>query len=80
MLDEVLLRPLGDREHPGRTPNNQYWYRMRQVQMTTVLSLLTPEYQTRMVQEAYHHANDNKPMWPSLANASMYVASVFGIL
>jgi hypothetical protein len=51
--------------HPGRTPNNNYWYRMRNVQMTTVLSLLTPEYQTRMVQEAFHHGNDNKPMWPS---------------
>ena len=51
--------------HPARTPNNNYWYQMRKVQMTTVLSLLTPEYQMRMVQEAYHHGNDNKPMWPS---------------
>jgi len=51
--------------HPGRTPNNQYWYRMRHVQMPTVLSLLTPEYQTRMVQEAYHQGNSNKAMWPS---------------
>jgi len=51
--------------HPGRTPNNQYWYRMRHVQVPTILSLLTPEYQTRMVQEAYHHGNSNKAMWPS---------------
>jgi hypothetical protein len=51
--------------HPGRTPNNQYWYRMRHVQMPTVLSLLTPEYQKRMVQEAYHHGNSNKAQWPS---------------
>jgi hypothetical protein len=51
--------------HPGRTPNNQYWFRMRHVQMPTILSLLTPEYQTRMVQEAYHHGNTNKAMWPS---------------
>jgi hypothetical protein len=51
--------------HPGRTPNNNYWYRMRNVQTTTILSLLTPEYQTRMVQEAYHHGNSNKAMWPS---------------
>jgi hypothetical protein len=51
--------------HPGRTPNNQYWFRMRHVQMPTVLSLLTPEYQTRMVQEAYHHGNTNKPQWQS---------------
>ena len=51
--------------HPGRTPNNQNWYRMRHVQIPTVLSLLTPEYQTRFVQEAYHHGNTNKAMWPS---------------
>jgi len=51
--------------HPGRTPGNQYWFRMRHVQMPTILSLLTPEYQKRMVQEAYHHANSNKPHWPS---------------
>jgi hypothetical protein len=38
---------------------------MQHVQMTTVLSLLTPEYQTRMVQEAYHHGNTNKAQWPS---------------
>ena len=51
--------------HPGFTPNNQYWYRMRHVQVPTVLSLLTEEYQTRMVQEAYHHGHTNKPQWPS---------------
>ena len=51
--------------HPGRTPNNQNWYRMRHVQVPTVLSLLTPEYQTRFVQEAYHHGNTNKAQWPS---------------
>jgi hypothetical protein len=51
--------------HPGRTPGNQYWFRMRHVQMPTILSLLTDEYQTRMVQEAYHHGNSNKAMWPS---------------
>jgi len=51
--------------HPGFTPNNAYWYRMRQVQVPTVLSLLTEEYQKRMVQEAYHHGHTNKPQWPS---------------
>jgi len=51
--------------HPGRTPGNQYWFRMRHVQVPTILSVLTPEYQKRMVQEAYHHANSNKPQWPS---------------
>ena len=52
-------------KHPGRERNNQYWYRMRHVQVPTVLSLLTDEYQARMVQEAYHHANSNKPQWQS---------------
>jgi hypothetical protein len=51
--------------HPGRTPNNQYWFRMRHVQVPTILSLLTEEYQTRFVQEAYHHGHTNKAMWPS---------------
>jgi hypothetical protein len=51
--------------HPGRTPGNAYWYRMRHVQVPTILSLLTPEYQTRMVQEAYHHGNSNVAHWPS---------------
>ncbi len=51
--------------HPAFTANNQYWFRMRHVQVPTILSLLTPEYQKRMVQEAFHHANTNKPQWPS---------------
>jgi hypothetical protein len=51
--------------HPGRTPGNDYWYRMRHVQVPTVLSLLTPEYQKRFVQEAYHHGNTNAPQWQS---------------
>ncbi len=55
----------GRYRHPGFTPNNQYWFRMRRIQVPTVLSLLTPEYRTRMVQEAYHHAHTNKPQWPS---------------
>jgi hypothetical protein len=50
---------------PSRTSGNQYWFRMRHVQVPTILSLLTEEYQTRMVQEAYHHGNTNKAMWPS---------------
>jgi len=55
----------GRYKHPGLTPGNQYWYRMRHVQVPTILSLLTPEYQTRMVQETYHHGHTNKPQWPS---------------
>ena len=34
-------------------------------QVPTFLSLLTPEYQTRMVQELYHEGHDNAPQWPA---------------
>lgn len=54
----------GRYQHPARA-DNQYWIRMRHVQIPTVLSLLTPEYQLRMVQEAYHHGHTNAPQWPS---------------
>ena len=50
--------------HPGQTPGNTYWYRMRHSQVPTILSLLTPEYQQRMVQLTYHEAH-NHPQWPS---------------
>jgi hypothetical protein len=51
--------------HPGFTPGNAYWYRMRHNQVPTILSLLTPEYQTRMVQQTYHEGNTNAAQWPS---------------
>jgi hypothetical protein len=50
--------------HPGFTPGNAYWYRMRQNQVSTILSLLTAEYQQRMVQQEYHEAH-NQSQWPS---------------
>jgi hypothetical protein len=50
--------------HPGQTPGNDYWYRMRHSQMPTILSLLTPEYQQRMVQAAYHEGH-GRSQWPS---------------
>jgi hypothetical protein len=49
-----------------RSPgNNQWWLRNRHNQMATVLSLLTPEYQKRMVQQAYHEGVDHTAHWPS---------------
>jgi len=54
----------GRYQHPARA-DNQYWFRMRHVQIPTILSLLTPEYQQHMVQEAYHHGHTNAPQWPS---------------
>ena len=50
---------------PRFVPDNEYWFTMRHVQVPTILSLLTEEYQTRLVQEIYHHGHTNKPMWPS---------------
>jgi hypothetical protein len=50
--------------HYGRAADES-WYQMRKVQIPTVLSVLTPEYQTRAVQEAYHHGNSNVAQWPS---------------
>jgi hypothetical protein len=33
-------------------------------QIPTILSLLTPDYQTRMVQQAFHEGNTNSAQWP----------------
>jgi hypothetical protein len=47
-------------------PRGQNWYaELFWNQVPTILSLLTEEYQTRMVQEAYHHGNTNASMWPA---------------
>jgi hypothetical protein len=40
------------------------WYSMLVNQIPTILSVLTPEYQMRMVQEAYHHGA-GQAQWPS---------------
>ncbi len=48
-------------------PRGQNWYaELFWNQVPTILSLLTDEYQTRMVQEAFHHGNTNAPMWPAM--------------
>src|SRR5690606_26196023 len=41
------------------------WYGLRYSQTPTILSLLTPEYQTRMVQMLYHEAVTGASHWPS---------------
>jgi hypothetical protein len=69
----------GRYKHPGNTTDAEadftgrdkgtnpqsYWYRLRHNQTPTILSLLTPEYQTRMVQDLYHQAVSNAGQWPS---------------
>lgn len=52
-------------ERPLFSVDHQNWYWMRHTQIPTILSVLTPEYQEYVVQEAYHHVNTNAPLWPS---------------
>lgn len=52
-------------ERPLFSIDHQNWYWMRHNQIPTVLSLLTPEYQQRTVQELYHQVNTNAALWPS---------------
>jgi hypothetical protein len=40
------------------------WYHGAILQIPTYLTLLTPEYQTRFVQQMYHYAVTNSPQWP----------------
>jgi hypothetical protein len=42
------------------------WYGMLWNQIPTVLSLLTPEYQTRMAQQVYHEGTTNAVQWPGM--------------
>lgn len=41
------------------------WYFVAINQTSTILSLLTPEYQRRTVQMHYHQSVDNAPLWPA---------------
>jgi hypothetical protein len=54
----------GRYEWPSAVTENWYSFALYN-QVPTFLSLLTPEYQTRMVQELYHEGHDNAPMWPA---------------
>lgn len=48
------------------TDSAENWYALMLVNQTsTILSLLTPEYQKRMVQDLYHQAVTNAPQWPA---------------
>ena len=44
---------------------SEHWFNMGKVQIATVMSLLTPEYRMRAVQEHYHQGNSNVAHWPS---------------
>jgi hypothetical protein len=52
-------------ERPARAAaSQQNWHWGRHMQIPTLLSVLTPEYQKRVVQEAYHQMRGNA-LWPS---------------
>jgi hypothetical protein len=55
----------GRYEWPSAVTENWYSFALWN-QVPTILSLLTPEYQTRMVQELYHEGHDNAPQWPAM--------------
>ncbi len=40
------------------------WFNGATLQIPTYLSLLTPEYQQRFVQQMYHYSGDNTAQWP----------------
>jgi hypothetical protein len=40
------------------------WFYGAVTQVPTYLSLLTPEYQKRFVQQMYHYSGSNAPQWP----------------
>jgi hypothetical protein len=40
------------------------WFNGAVLQVPTYLSLLTPEYQQRFVQQMYHYSGDNSAQWP----------------
>lgn len=40
------------------------WFNGAILQVPTYLSLLTPEYQLRFVQQMYHHSGNSAPQWP----------------
>jgi len=56
----------GNRGSTETPPNGiPYWFYTHANQVPTILSLLTEDYQARMVQEIYHQAVTNAAIWPS---------------
>src|SRR5690606_35787514 len=47
----------------SRGAREEQWIYGRNLQTATLLSLLTPEYQTRLTQMNYHEAVSNSPQW-----------------
>jgi hypothetical protein len=75
LLEEARARGANLHPNPAKLPDwsGQYdrdktktatWYFGASLQIPTYLSLLTPEYQRRFVQQMYHYSANNAPQWP----------------
>jgi hypothetical protein len=51
-------------QYQRERPKTTTWYYGAVLQVPTYLSLLTPEYQQRFVQQMYHYSGSNAPQWP----------------
>jgi hypothetical protein len=56
--------PEWDGRYERQREKNQSWIYGSVLQIPTYLSLLTPEYRQRFVQQMYHYSGDNSPQWP----------------
>jgi hypothetical protein len=67
----ISLEFMANREGRAYTPQPAHlseppqWYFTSINQTSTILSLLTPEYQQRTVQMHYHQSVNNAPLWPA---------------
>ena len=64
-LTFVARREGGAYETPAHLTEPPQWFFTSINQTSTILSLLTPEYQQRTVQMHYHQSVDNAPLWPA---------------
>jgi hypothetical protein len=61
----VAKRGGGTYEAPAYVAEPPQWFFTSINQTSTILSLLTPEYQQRTVQMHYHQSVNNAPLWPA---------------
>jgi hypothetical protein len=61
----VAKRAGGTYEAPAYVAEPPQWFFTSINQTSTILSLLTPEYQQRTVQMHYHQSVNNAPLWPA---------------
>ncbi len=61
----VAKRAGGSYEAPAHLAEPPQWFFTSINQTSTILSLLTPEYQKRTVQMHYHQSVNNAPLWPA---------------